>query len=233
MATAPTTPGSSWRSRLAATSPRLQALNQVLHQRFPESRIFRIDHYLGKEPVQNLLYFRFANSFLEPIWNRNHVESVQITMAEDLRRAGTGEVLRGGRGDPGRRAEPPPADHRAPGHGAPTGRNRERIRDEKARILKAMRPLRRENVVRGQFDGYHDEPGVAPDSNVETFAALRVEVDSWRWSGVPFYIRAGKYLPVTATEVLVSLHQPPLTVFGTRGSRATRTTFDSGSAPTS
>jgi glucose-6-phosphate 1-dehydrogenase len=190
------------------------ALNQTLHQVFDESAIFRIDHYLGKEPVQNLLYFRFANSFLEPVWNRNYVASVQITMAEKIGVAGRGRFYE----------EAGAIRDVLQNHllqivaflamEAPVRFARDALRDEKVKVFRAMRPLDPGRLVRGQFEGYRNEPGVAPDSRVETFAAVRLGIDSWRWSGVPFYVRAGKCLPVTATEVVVDLRPPPADVFG-------------------
>ena len=188
-------------------------LNRTLREVFPERSIFRIDHYLGKEPVENLLYFRFANSFLEPIWNREHVRRVQITVAESFGVAGRGRFYE----EAGAIRDviqnhvlqvlslltmDPPAE-----------RDPEALRDEKARLLKSIAPLTPKQVVRGQFRGYRDEKGVAKDSTVETFAAARLHVDSWRWANVPFLIRTGKRLPITATEILVEFRRPPQIVF--------------------
>jgi len=190
-----------------------QELNGVLRAVFPEESIFRIDHFLGKEPVQNLAYFRFANTFLEPFWNRNYVDSVQITMAEKfgLRKRGRFyeqvgtirdvvqnhllQVLALVAMDP------------------PSGLDRDVFLNERVRLLKAIRPLTPENIVRGQFAGYRELDGVDPTSTVETYVALRMHVETWRWAGVPFYIRAGKRLATTATEVLVQLKRPPRDVF--------------------
>jgi glucose-6-phosphate 1-dehydrogenase len=184
-------------------------LNRVLLGAFDEPSIFRIDHYLGKRPVHNMLFFRFANAFLEPFWNRNHVESVQITMAEDFGVQGRGAFY-----DETGTIRDVVQNHLFQvlvnlAMEPPVRTDSESIRDEKVKVLKAMPPLDAKNLVRGQFRGYRKEAGVAPDSRVETFAALRLDVDSWRWKGVPFYIRAGKCLPVTCTEIVVRLRRPP------------------------
>lgn len=190
-----------------------QALDRTLHEVFAESAIFRIDHYLGKEAVQNLLYFRFANAFLEPIWNRHYIRNIQITMAEDFGVQGRGSFYE----------EVGAIRDVVQNHllqviallamDAPVGHTADAMQAEKLRLFRAMRPVTPSDIVRGQFQGYRSEKGVAADSQVETFAALRLHIDTWRWADVPFYIRTGKCLPLTATEVMVTLKSPPLPIF--------------------
>jgi glucose-6-phosphate 1-dehydrogenase len=188
-------------------------LNRILHEVFPESAIFRIDHYLGKEAVQNLLYFRFANTFLEPIWNHDCIRCVQITMAENF-----GVEDRGAFYDGVGAIRDVLQNHLLQvtallAMDAPIGSDPQSLRAEKLRLFRAMRPVDPHEVVRGQFSGYRDVKGVAADSDVETFVALRLYIDTWRWAGVPFYVRAGKNLPITSTEVRVDMKAPPLPIF--------------------
>jgi len=187
-----------------------QQLNRILLGTFDEQHIFRIDHYLGKRAVRNMVFLRFENAILESFWNRNQVESVQITMAENFGVQGRGAFY-----DQTGAIRDVVQNHLFQilanlAMEPPVRTDSETIRDEKVKVLKAIQPLKPDNLVRGQFRGYHNENGVAPDSKVETFAALQFNVDSWRWQGVPFYIRAGKSLPVTCTEIVVRLREPPI-----------------------
>lgn len=191
-----------------------QELGNTLHQFFEEKDIFRIDHYLGKEPVQNILYTRFANPIFEPIWNRDYIRCIEITMAEDFGVEDRGkfydevgallDVVQNHMLQIGANLTIDP----------PTGEEHDAVRDRKSELLRAVRPLTPECIVRGQYDGYRSVPGVAPGSPVETFVAIKLQIDSWRWAGVPIYIRAGKMLPVTCTEALVAFKRPPRETFG-------------------
>jgi glucose-6-phosphate 1-dehydrogenase len=188
-------------------------LNEAVLSVFPEDSIFRIDHYLAKEAVQNLLYLRFANSIFEPIWDRRYVRSVQLTMAEKFGVEGRGRFYE----EVGALRDVV-ENHLLQTIGLasmepPLAMDGESIRDEKEQLFRAMRPITAEDIVRGQYRGYRNEEGVARDSDVETFVAVRLWIDSWRWAGVPFLIRAGKMLPVTATQLVVEFHRPPVRVF--------------------
>jgi len=202
-----------------------QELNQVARTVFPEDSIFRIDHFLGKEAIMNILYFRFANSFLEPIWNRNYVASIQVTLSEDFGVEGRGAFY-----ESAGCLRDVIENHLFQivallAMEPPSGRDFGAVHSEKAKVFQAMRPLTRDDLVRGQYGGYRKEPGVAKNSDVETFCALRLFIDSWRWEGVPWYLRSGKYLADTATEVLVELKPPPQRLFADSAPTAGRANY--------
>ena len=190
-----------------------EELNMILHEVLDEKQVFRIDHYLGKEATQNVLYTRFANAFLEPVWKRNYISNIQITMAESFGVEGRGKFY-----DETGCLRDVIENHLMQVVGflcmePPFWPDMERVRDEQVKLFRSIRTITPNDIVRGQFEGYLQEPGVAPHSRTETFAAVRVFIDNWRWQGVPIYIRAGKHLPVSATEVRVQFHRPPDVVF--------------------
>ena len=215
--------GLAERSRVVVEKPfgrdlaSARELNYTLHQYLDESQVYRIDHFLGKEPVQNLMVFRFANSLMEAVWNRNHIDSVTVTMAESFGVEGRGRFY-----DEVGAIRDVVQNHLLQMVALltmepPASRNQHAFLDEKVKVFRAMAPLEPANVVRGQVEGYLDEPGVAPGSTTETFAAMKIEIDSWRWSGVPFYIRAGKSLAANVTEAVVAFKEPPRMLFSEEG----------------
>ncbi|WP_084126996.1 glucose-6-phosphate dehydrogenase [Demequina sp. NBRC 110054] len=200
-------------------------LDAIISSAFPEQSVFRIDHFLGKEEIMNLLYFRFANALVEPVWNRDRIASVQVTVAEDFGVQGRGAFY-----ESAGALRDVVENHMFQmvallAMEAPAYQGYKAVHDAKVAVFKAMRPLTREDIVRGQFEGYRDEPGVAPDSDVETFAAVRLWIDSWRWAGVPWYLRTGKHLPTKAAEVVVEFKRPPQQLFDDALSGADRPNY--------